>query len=534
MGAADLIITNANIHTMDGALPLAEAIAVKDGRALAVGKESDVVNVANGTTRRMNAGGDTHIHLQDSGIGFSTSVDLAGVNTIEELQNRVRDEAQRRHNEFWIQGLCWDPSIYMDLGLDRHAIDAAVADRPVYLMASDGHNAVLNTRALQELGVKADTADPSNGEIVRDEDGEPTGMLYEDAIWWAYSKLPKLSDEGKREGTKFGATHANKHGITGVLDAMAGEGSMRIYTDLDKRGELTLRVAATSKVFPRDTLDEAMERLKHIRATYRTDKAYMHSAKFFLDGVMENGTAAMLEPMVDGVNAPIMFDEEWLRETLIAFDRERFQLHLHTIGDKAVRVALDGIEAARNANGVWPALHQLAHIQSIHPDDIPRFRDLGAVANWQPLWACPEGSADMSLGMLGPERGRYMYAVGSVVRTGAPYAISSDWFVSTLNPFEIMQVAVTRQNPAHGRDSPALCAEECIDVESVVRGYTVNAAQGAWRGDTTGTLSVGKYADLIIVDRDVFGISPYEIGETNVLLTMLEGIEVHCSDQFDA
>ncbi len=539
---ADLIITNANVYTMDAAHPRARAIAISDGRILATGEGDTIDALAGSGTRIIDAGGrlvlpgfqDTHIHLMESGIAFSNGVDLAPAKGIADLQKLLREQADKTRGELWVLGLGWEPALFLGLGLDRHALDPVVDDRPVFLMAADGHNAVINTAALRELGLNADSPNPPNGEIARDQSGEPTGMLHEDAIWEIHSRLPALSRQQRQAGTKFGAAHANRHGITGVLDAMVSEDFMRTYTELDQAGELTLRVAATSKVFPHDSLDGAMERLKHIRETYRTDRVYMHSAKFFLDGVMENGTAAMLEDYASGGNAPIMFDEPLLRQLMVAFDRERFQLHLHTIGDRAVRVALDGIEAARDANGVWPALHQLAHIECIHPDDIPRFRELETVANWQPLWACPDEASKLALGRVGAQRGRYIYALNSVIETGAPYAISSDWFVSTLNPFEIMQVAVTRQHPDHAPDGPALCDNECIDVETVVRGYTINAAAGAWRSHSTGSLRPGKCADLIVLDQDIFNVSRYQIGNTKVLLTLLDGEEVHRADDFDA
>jgi predicted amidohydrolase YtcJ len=230
-----------------------------------------------------------------------------------------------------------------------------------------------------------------------------------------------------------------------------------------------------------------------------------------------------------------MFELDHLESLFKALDADRFQLHIHTIGDLAVRVALDGIEAARQANGPWPALHQLAHIQVIDPSDIPRFRELGAVANFQPLWAVPDpANIDVALPMVGKLRGRWMYAVQSVIESGAPYAISSDWAVSTLNPFEIMQVAVTRQNPEDGPGGAAFIPEERLDVETVVKGYTTNAAAAAWRAQDTGSLSPGKCADLIVLDRDIYRIPAHEIGDTRVLMTLLGGEAVHRVDDFDA
>ena len=543
MPVADTILINANIRTMDAAHPSAEALAIKGGRIVAVNGTDSIRDLANGDTRVIDAGGrlvlpgfqDTHIHLQDSGVGFVTGVDLEKADTPAKLQAGLRDRAAKTPDGYWVQGLCFSSGVFNASNLTREMLDEAVPDRPVYIMANDGHNAAMNSLGLRELNITAETPNPPNGEIIKGANGEPTGFLYEDAIWWALGMLPKPTDGEYRDGVKYAANYVNQYGITGVLDAMVGERHLRVYTDLDKAGELNVRVGSTCKVHPHETdVAKAVERLMDLRERFRTDKVCMHSAKFFLDGVMENGTAAMLEPYTNGQNAPIMFDEDHLEQLLVAFDKERFQLHLHTIGDKAVRVALDGIEAARKGNGPWPALHQLAHIQSIHPDDIPRFRELNAVANWQPYWACPEPSvSDVAEPMLGPERSRYMYAVKSVIETGAPFAISSDWFVTTPNPFEIMQVAVTRQVPGGSPDSPVFTPEERIDVETVVKGYTTSAAAGVWRGDVTGSLSVGKFADLIILDRDIFQADPYELGETEVQLIMLEGKDVHRADGFD-
>ncbi len=543
MPSADLIIVNADIHTMDGANPRATALAIKDGRVLAVGGEDAVRDLSGPETRTMDAGGrvvlpgfqDTHIHLQDSGIAFTTGADLAGCADIAQLQDCLRKQAADTTDRVWVQGIAWDSATFITAGLDRHALDEAVPDRPVYIMAADGHNATVNSMALRELNITAETPHPPNGEIVHGDDGEPTGMLYEDAIWWALGMLPKPSDEDYANGVRYACAHANKHGITGVLDAMVGERHLRIYTALDNAGELNMRVASTSKVMPEESLEDAVARLKSLRERFRSPRVKMHSAKFFLDGVMENGTAAMLEDYESGGNAPIMFDIDKLNAMFKAFDAERFQLHVHTIGDHAIRVALDAIEGAQAVNEPWPALHQLAHIQCIAAAEIPRFRELRVVANWQPYWTQPDAALKIALDMVGEERGKRMYAVNAVIETGAPYAISSDWFVSTLNPFEIMQGAVTRQFPdAKGPDEETFLPDERITVETVVRGYTLNAAAGAWRAETTGSLAIGKCADVIVLDRDIFNISPYELGDTQVLLTMIDGAEVYRADGFDA
>ncbi len=541
--APELIVVNADIRSMDPLRPRARAIAVAAGRVLALGDDAEIRALGNGRTQVIDAGGrlmlpgfqDTHIHLQDSGTGFSTSVNLERARTVNELQRLVRDFAASRPNDPWVRGVGWYSGIFGEHNLNRQVLDAAVADRPVYIYASDGHNAAMNSLGCEMTGLKRGTPDPQNGHFVLDVQGAPTGLLYEDAVDWARSRMPKRGDADYANGVRHGQQLCNRHGITGVLDAMVFERHMRVYKALDEAGELSVRVCATGKVFPEEKTADALGRLEGLRRDYRTPMVEMHSAKFFLDGVLENRSATMIADYSDaqGGNAPLMFDRDHLEELFVAFDAARFQIHIHVIGDGATRIAFDCLEAARKANGAWPSLHQLAHVQMIDPADIPRFRALGAVANIQPLWArCEPSVTDVALPMVGEDRGRWMYPWRSIIEAGAPYAVSSDWGVSTLNPFPIMQTAVTRQPHRGKRDHPVFHPQERISVADVVRGYTVNAAAAAWRSEATGSLTPGKWADLILLDRDIFAVDPYEIGETEVDLTLLGGRAVHRSAGF--
>lgn len=535
----DLILINADIRTMDVLVPRAEALAVTSGRVSALGTTADIRALAGKSTRVIDAGErlvlpgfqDTHIHLQDSGTDRALSANLEGLTTIPQFQTKLAEFAKANPDNDWVNGVGWYSGIFGEHNLDRQALDAAVAGRPVFTYASDGHSACLNTKACQVLGLTRETPDPENGHFVKDAKGEPTGMLYEHAIAWARERMPERTDADYATGVKFGQALCNTHGITGVLDALVLERHMRVYQALDRAGELTIRVAATGLVNSEDTVAGALERLTHLRRDYASPMVKMHSAKFFFDGVFENRTAAMLEPYSDakGGNAPVMFGENHFRELFIAMDAARFQIHVHVIGDKAARSALDGIQAAREVNGEWPAWHQLAHIQAIDPADIPRFKALGAVANIQTLWARHEPSVDdVALPMMGPERGKWMYAFRSMIDAGAEYAVSSDWGVSTLNPFAIMQTAVTRlPEKLRSPDHPVFLPEQCMTVEEVVKGYTLNAARTAWREADTGALGVGKFADLIVLDRDIYAIRPRDLGGTQVLLTLLAGREVH-------
>ncbi|MFM2282011.1 MAG: hypothetical protein RLZZ444_4242 [Pseudomonadota bacterium] len=542
MTAADLILINGNIVTMDPLTPAVAALAVAGGRILALGSNEEMKALAGPQTRVVDAGGrlvlpgfqDTHIHLQDSGCDYGTNANLDAATSIEELQDALARFAATHHGP-WVRGVGWYTGIFTEHNLDRHVLDAAVPDRPCYILASDGHNACLNTKGCEAIGLVKGTEDPFNGHFVVDAEGVPTGMLFEEATNWATNRMPEVTDEEFSAGVRYGQALCNRHGITGVLDALVMERHARVYKKLAEDGELTVRVCATAKVFPEEATAEALARVEELRRNNDLEMFRIHSAKFFLDGVMENRTGVMIEPYSDAIggNAPLMFGHEQVKELFTAFDAARFQIHVHVIGDGAVRAALDGLEAAREKNGAWPSLHQLAHIQFIDPADIPRFRTLGAVANVQSLWARNEPSVtDVAVPMGGPERSRWMYAFRSLIDAGAQYTLSSDWGVSTLNPFQIMETAITRQPPAkNGAVEPFLPEQRLTRKESVM-GYTVNAAASAWRAESTGSLAPGKYADIIVLDRDIFTCDVYDIGDTEVQLTLLGGREVHRATGF--
>ncbi len=542
MAQADLIVINGDILTMDAMFPRVEALAVAQGRVIALGTSADIRSFASRATKVIDAGGrmvlpgfqDTHIHLQDSGHGYGLNANLEAARSIAELAKELKDFAAR-HRGNWVNGVGWYTGIFTDHNLTRQVLDEAVPDRPCYILASDGHNACLNSAACRAVGLERGTPDPFNGHFVLDEAGDPTGMLHEDAIDWALKRMPPVTDAEYAEGVRFAQALCNRNGFTGVLDASVGRRHARVYQGLADAGKLTVRLCATAKVKPEETTREALERIEALRREHRSAAFNIHSAKFFLDGVLENRTGAMIDPYSDAIggNAPLMFEARHIKELFTAFDAARFQIHVHVIGDLAVRAALDGLEAARNANGRWPSLHQLAHVQCIDPADIPRFRDLGAMANVQALWARHEPSVtDVALPMVGAERGKWMYAFRSLIDAGAPFCLSSDWGVSTLNPFQIMETAITRQPPRKQGDHPVFLPEQRMTRAECIMGYTLNAAAAAWRGDDTGSLAYGKYADFIILDRDILTCDVYDIGDTHVVLTVLGGQEVHRDSGF--
>lgn len=537
MRPAEVIVINADIRTLDVHLPRVRALAITAGRISALGGDSEISGLAGPGTRVIDAGGrlilpgfhDTHLHVIEGGQHSSTCVDLSDARDPAEVQ-RLLAEFATTHDRAWVEGGMYYSGVLNDQNLTREVLDAAVPDRPCLIMASDGHNGCINSRACSAVGLTADTPNPQNGHFVRGPDGTPTGMLHERAINWVTDRMPPVTDDDYAEGVRFAQAHANRHGITGVLDASIEERHARVYQKLAAKDALTVRVLATARVDAAEATDAALARVSAMRADCQFPMFRVHSAKFFLDGVLENRTAAMIEAYADapGGNAPLMFNPQQINALFTAFDAARFQIHVHAIGDLAVRAALDGIEAARRVNAPWPALHQIAHVQCIDPVDIPRFAELGVVANIQPLWARHEPSVtDVALPFVGAARGRWMYAFRSLRDAGALLALSSDWTVSTLNPFEIIETAITRQPPKREGNHPVFLPEERLTLAECIEGYTLNAARAGWRLDDTGSLSVGKWGDLIMLDRDIYDCSPYDIGDTRVLMTLLAGREVH-------
>ncbi len=527
---ADTVLYNARIRTMDPTQPEADWILLRNGKVAALGK-----GIAPWATEKINAGGrlvlpgfqDSHIHLLSGGIDLATAAYLYDVASEVELVSQLRAHAAARPDLAIVMGSGWQAGVFGDHNLTRAVLDRAVTDRPVLIYDSSFHNACLNSLAIEMAGVQ-EMADPQNGHILRNSSGRATGMLHEEVIPLVAARLPQLNDDDWLAGLQAGQAHANRHGITGVLDARVSALEARIYGRAAAEGSLTLRVAGTALVTEADTPETAVRRLSALRAAHPGPDFHVHSAKFFMDGVYENRTAANLQPYADAVggNAPCMFGADETKALMTALDAARFAIHVHVIGDAAARRAIEGLEAARAANGPWPAQHQLAHLQLVAPEDFTRLQGL-ATANIQPLWARLEPPySDPSLSMIGQDRWADVYAFRRMLDLGADWTLSSDWAVSTLNPFEIIETAITRQKRQDDQPLVPFFAEEALTIEECVQGYTVNAARACWRDHFTGTLRSGYSADMIVLDRDVFAIPAVEISQTRVLLTLFKGMAV--------
>lgn len=534
----ETLIVHGRIRSMDPAHPTAAAMLIRDGSIVALGPTAKLRRMASAGAHVIDAGGrlvlpgfqDAHIHFLSGGTDLASSAPLYDVKTLPKLTAAIAAHAARNPALPLVIGAGWQPGLFGDHNLTAAAIDAATGNRPAVLYDSSFHNACLNTAALRLAGIGAKTSDPANGHIVRDAAGQPTGMLHEDAIQWALARLPALSDDDHMAGLLAGQAHAHAHGLTGVLDPRVEALEQRIYTRALAENLLTMRVAGAAQVRESDTVETALPRLLAMRAAAPGPDFHIQSAKFFMDGVFENRTAALLAPYADapGGNAPCMFGQEQTLALMTALDAARFQIHVHVIGDAALRRALDGLAAARAANGAWPGLHQLAHLQLVDPADAPRLSALGAMANIQPLWARYDPVVpDIALQMIGPDREALTYPFRSLLDMGTATCLSSDWPVSTLNPFEIIETAVTRQARLAERPKDPFQPQERLTVEDCVAGYTVQAAAACWRGAYTGQLRPGFSGDAIILDQDIFTCPAWKISDTKVLLTLIKGREVH-------
>ncbi len=523
---------------MDPALPQAEAIAQARGRILALGAAADMRALLPGA-RVIDAGGrlvlpgliDAHVHLQDGGTDLAFSASLYDADSFEVLIGRMAATSARIAGPM-VVGAGWLATRFGD-GTDgrftRAVLDSAVPDRHAIAYETSYHMACLNSAGCALIGLDRVTEDPENGHIVRDAAGRPTGMLHEEAIGMAFAMgLPAIPPDWREEGVRQGQAHANRHAITGVLDPSITPEFLCGWQAVDAAGGLTLRARGAWKVLAHEEPEEVVARIRAMRAAPGRDFR-VTAAKIFLDGVLENRTAAMISPYADaaGGNAPVMFAQSHLNRLCALLDAERIGLHFHCIGDAAARAALDAIEAARAANGAWPALPQIAHCQIVDPADRGRFAELGAMANIQPFWARRDPGDHLWHDMTGS---RDIYPFRSLIDAGAPFCLSSDFPVTTLNPFEIIEIAVTRRL----RGGQALSPDQTLTVGEAVAGYTTHAAAAMWTGGECGRLSPGLSADLVLLDQNIFACPPDRIADTRVLLTLFRGREVWRDPSFPA
>ncbi|WP_239080516.1 amidohydrolase [Paractinoplanes brasiliensis] len=475
---------------------------------------------------------DAHVHAVMGGVELG-QCDLTGTTDRDEYLRRVRKYAEAHPRAEWILGGGWSMESFEHGIPDRRLLDSVVADRPVFLLNRDHHAAWVNTVALERAGITADTPDPVSGRIDRESDGTPVGALQEGAM--ELVDVPDATAAEKYEGLMRAQRLLLSLGITGWQDAMLAAANG--YADVSEayaqaaRDETLIATVVGALWWDRDLGVEQVAELVRRRRELTVGRLRCDTVKLMLDGIAENFTAAMTEPYRDACghatsNRGMSFiDPEALPRYVTELDRLGFQAHFHALGDRAVRDALNAIEAARNANGPSDTRPHLAHLQVVHPDDVPRFAQLGATANMQPYWAAHEPQMDeLTIPFLDPAAVARQYPFGDLYRSGARLAGGSDWPVSTPDPLRGIHVAVNRVLP-EGEREPFLPGQR-LDLATALTAYTAGSAY-VNRRDDSGTLRPGFRADLVVLDRDLFSRPAEEIGEARVELTYVDGRRVH-------
>ena len=538
---ADLVLRDGRIATMDAARSWATALAVRDGRIVAVGPDRVDEGLIGPRTRVIDLRGrtvtpgfqDAHVHPVHGGLAM-LRCDLHSDAESGQGFDVIDVYARSHPDETWIRGGGWYMAAFEGGTPRRGELDRIVPDRPAYLTSRDGHSVWVNTKALELAGVTASTPDPSDGRIERDPDGTPSGTLHEGAMDLVARLLPDDTPTELEEALRLGQRHLHGFGITAWQDAIV-ETHMeeRAYVALAARGELTGRVVGALWWDRNRGVEQIDEFVERRRAT-AIGRYAPTSVKLMMDGVLENFTGAMLEPYGDGQGGTtdnrglLQIDPDGLARWVPQLDALGFQPHFHAIGDRAVRASLDAVEAARRANGPSDTRPHIAHIQVIHPDDLARFRQLDVAANAQPLWAAHDDQMDvLTIPFIG-ERWRWQYPFRSLRAAGAVLAMGSDWSVSSANPIWEMHIAVERQAPASDAgDRGVLLPEERLDLIDALAAFTIGSAYVNHLDRDTGTLEVGKLADLAVLDRDLFDRGTGEILEASVVGTFVEGVSVY-------
>lgn len=537
----DLILFNGKLWTQDPATPAATALAIRSGRFLAVGSDDDIRALRTSRTQLIDLGGrrvlpgltDAHFHFR----GWAMSrrrLRLAGMPSLVAVTEAVAVAAQRARPGQWIRGQGWNETNWPEQRFPtRHDLDAAAPDSPVYLVRSDLHLAVANSAVLRLAGITSATPDPPAGVIDRDAAGHPTGVLRDEAMKLVDAVIPHASEAEVDAAMRDAIAEAHRLGLTGVHDFRStgiseGQTAWAAWQRLWSRGELSLRVWSH---IAGDALDGAID--LGLRTGFGDDRLRIGGLKLFSDGSLGARTAWMLESYRDGgAGLPIVPMDE-IADKVERAHAAGISVAIHAIGDRAVRELLDVftevLPRARQSTGTQPlAPHRIEHVQHSHPQDLVRLGELGLVASVQAIHM--EDDIGLVERAIGVERARWTYAFRTLIESGAVLALGSDCPVASPNPFEGMHAAVARQR-LNGQPAGGWQPEQRLTVAEAVAGYTSGPAYATGLSDRLGSITPGKLADLVVLDRDIFAVPPAEIARTQAAMTVFDGGIVHNSKE---
>ncbi len=529
--APDVIIVNAAIRTMDASQPTAETLAVVGNRIAAVGSTAEIRALAGAKTRVVDAGGktvlpgfnDSHLHWLEGGSSI-TNVDLRDAASTAEFARRIGDYAKKLPKGRWVLGGNWDHEKWPGAPLPTKAmIDSATPDHPVFVNRLDGHMALANSLALKLAGVTKATKDVPGGLIVRDEKGEMTGVLKDAAMSLVEKVIPPQSWDEKLTAARAATEHAARLGVTSVQDMSAAE-DVGLYQQMLDRGELKTRIYAMRSIISWEALAKT-----GVRAGFGSEWLRVGGLKGFSDGSLGSSTALFFEPYNDapetrGLIFAQMLPKGIMLQRVLSADQAGLQVMIHAIGDRANATILDLFDEVTRRNGPRDRRFRIEHAQHLRRDDLKRFGAQKVIASMQPYHCADDGRwCDKR---IGPERAKGTYAFRSLLDSGATLAFGTDWPVAPLNPMEGLKAAVTRQT-LDGKHPGGWVPEQKITLEETIRAYTMGAAFAEFQDRVKGSITPGKLADLVLLDRDIFQIAPAELDQVKVLVTLVNGKVVY-------
>jgi predicted amidohydrolase YtcJ len=538
---AELLLVHGHIYTANPHQPWAQAIAIGNGKILAVGSDKDlehyrdhakVIDLAG----RMVMPGviDSHIHFLEGSMALEQFA-LDDLYTVAGIQQRIKEFAAAHPNEPWLLGRGWLYDAFKPSGLpDKKLLDEIVPDRPVVVDCYDGHSIWVNSKALALAQITRSTPDVKSGAtvvgiIVRDPNtGEPTGVLKEQAARLVRDVIPAPTHEEQLQALRGGLKEANRHGVTSVVNASGALEEMDLYAELRRHGELTVRMKTALMMKPQLSAADFAE-FQEGRRRFHDEWLSAGVIKAFMDGVVESHTAAMLVPYSDDphLSGALNYTPEQFRANVIELDRRHFQVMTHAIGDRAVRTTLDAYQAAEQTNGPRDRRYRIEHIETINPADIPRFGQLHVIAGMQPYHCYPEPNLfNVWARNIGSARLPYSFVWHDLASDGATLAFGSDWPVVSLDPCIGIQNAVTREDD-DGKPAGGWIGKQKLTLDQALTAYTRDAAYTEFEEATRGSLEPGKLADVIVLSQDLFKIAPLAIHKTQVQMTIVGGRVVY-------
>ena len=526
--AADLIITNAKVYTVDTAHPRAEALAVLGTRIVAVGTSAEVDAWRGPNTKVIDAHGrlvlpgfnDAHVHFISGGLQLD-SVELNDAQSPEEFAQRIGNFAKRAPKGEWITGGDWDEEKWKPPHLPtKELIDPVTPDTPVFVTRYDGHESLANSYVLKLAGVTAKTSDPPGGTIVRDAQGNPTGVLKDSAQNYVWKVMPPLSHDRRLRAAKRALAYAARLGVTSLQDMGPDPEDVAVYSELAERGELTSRIYAAPPIASVE--DQVKVGIRHAWGS-----AYLRlgALKAFADGSLGSTTAYFFEPYADAPNTRGLLNSEMIplskmRDRMMKGDAAGLQLCTHAIGDAAISQILDFYSEIEKAHGAGDRRWRIEHSQHVAPKDFDRYAQLHVIASVQPYHAIDDGR--WAERRIGPERIKTTYAFRSFLDKGVRLAFGTDWTVAPLNPMLTLYAAVTRAT-LDGKNPNGWVPEQKIKLADAIEAYTMGSAYAEFQDSRKGSLTTGKLADIVILSDDLFAIDPKNIRDVNVDTTIMGG-----------